>query len=212
MMRRDSSQQDLDELRVHLGQARRLLPILSDLMAEQPGPGADTGIIARPAPESKEPWASEAAYAYWGIFHGSQKLADQMRIAVGVGVQRWGHGEHGLEIISACAVICEPRLLGYARRTTHGWITTALRIRDLDQVDSWDAIPSVPGTKPPFCPYCHTPSLRLNRLLGEVKCLFTGCVDSLGNTTYARMGYDPDSGAGILVFDDHSIMTFTPAA
>lgn len=212
MMRRDSSQQDLDELRQAVGQAGRLLPILSDLMAAQPGQGPNASPISRNAPESKEPWAHEAAHCYWTIFHGSQRLADQMRISVGVGQQRWANGENGLEVITACAFIVDSRILGYARRLVQNWVSGALEIRDLDQVDSWDVVPRVPGALPPFCPYCHTLSLRLNRLLGLVKCLYPGCVDSAGNPTRARMEYDAGAGAGILVFDDQSTMTFAPAA
>jgi hypothetical protein len=212
MMRRDSSQEDLDELRAAIGQARRLLPILSDLMASQPGDGPNHSPISRNKPESKEPWAHEAAHCYWMIFYGSQKLADQMRIRAGVSTQRWRHGEDGLEVINACAIIIEPQMLGYARRLVQNWVAAALEIRDLDHVDDWTAVPRVPGTRPPFCPYCHTPALRLNRLLGEVKCLYPGCADSDGNPTRARMEYNSATGAGILVFTDHSIMTFTPAA
>lgn len=211
MMRRDGSQQDLDELRQAVGQARRLLPILSELMAAQPSQGPSATPISRNKPESKEPWAHEAAHCYWAIFYGSRKLADQMRLSIGVGVQRWGPADDALEVVSACAIIAEPRLLGYARRLVQVWVSSALKIRDLDQVDNWDAVPQVPGARPPFCPFCHTASLRLNRLLGEVKCLYPGCVDPSGSPTHARMEYDPDLGAGILVFDDQSTMTFTPA-
>lgn len=200
----------LDELLRATDECRRLLPHLVNLLAAQPGLGPRAGTIGRHAPESREPWATEAASAHWGIHFGSQIAADRMRVSLGIGTLSWG-SNNGLDVMDSCAPIIEPILLRNARNTAEGWVNAALRIRDIDQAETWTAVPRTPGLRPPFCPHCHTYSLRLNRRRGEIRCFLPGCVDSDGKPTRARMETGAASGEGMLVFDDNTVMTFRAA-
>lgn len=209
--RDERAQQDLEDLLVAVDKCRALLPVLSALLVVQPGIGPRTGTIGRHAPESKEPWSPEVATAYWAIFFGSQFLANEMRMDLGLGRVTFGK-QDGLDVVASCASIVTLPLLRRALTLAQRWHLDALKIRDIDEADVWIPVPRAPDSKPPECPYCRTMSLRLNRQRGEIRCTFPGCVDSSGNATRARMEYDPATGQGILVFSDDMTLTFRHAA
>jgi hypothetical protein len=202
------TQHDLDELSQTIDKCRALLPELSALMADRPGLGLQAGTVGRHAPRSTEPWADEAAHAYFTIYIGSKTLANEMRASLGMPSHPWPPGENGLEQVQAFAIIVDPTMLRYARKQASRWLTTALRIRDIDEAEVWTPVPRDPDSEPPFCPYCNTLSLRVNRRLGEVRCLFSGCQDADGNPTRARMEFDRRTGDGVLVFDDSTTITY----
>lgn len=185
-----------------------LLPVLSALMSEQPGLGPSTGTIGRHAPESKEPWAGEAANAYWGLYFGSRHIADMMRAHLGMPDRVWATGEDGLKLIAALASSVTAPVLRSARVGIERALASAQRIRDLDEADAWTPVPRAPGQAPPVCPYCSTLSLRVNRQLGEVRCFFPGCVDANRKPTMAQMEYDALTGAGVLVFGDGYVVAY----
>lgn len=211
-LRDERSQRDLDDLDVALGKCAELLLVLGSLLGEQPGLGPRGGTIGRYPPESKEPWAAEAANAYWLIWFGSRTLADRMRAGLGLQDVGWPRGGHGLAVIRSVASVADEAMLRDARQVVERWRDTALQIRDIDEADRWVPVPRALGSRPPQCPYCKTMSLRLNRARGVVRCAFPGCADSAGNPTQARMEFVPDSGEGILVFDDDMTLTFRSAA
>lgn len=211
-LRDEVAQRDQDDLAVALRKCGDLLLLLKPLMAAQPGFGPRGATIGRHAPESKEPWAAEASNAYWLIWFGSRVVADRMRVSVGLRARRWPHGENGLDAMGAYASVVDEAVLRDARRTAERWRDTALQIRDIDLADRWVPVPRNPGTPPPACPYCQTMSLRLNRQIGEVRCVFPDCCDSGGNPTRARMQHGPDAGQGMLVFGDDTTVSFRSAA
>lgn len=179
-------------------------------MQTRPGMGPRSGTIGRHAPESKEPWAPEAAAAYMNILHESRTVADRMAVDLGLPLRPgagWRHGQDGLERIENLASLVTVDVLKYAHRSALRWQNAALRIRDIDQEDAWVPIPRTPGEAMPFCPFCETLQLRLNRRRGLVRCFMPGCVDTGGNVTRARMEYGVGSDRGILVFDDGTTMT-----
>lgn len=211
-LRDEGAQRDLDDLMVALHKCGNLLVILKPLMAAQPGYGPRGGTIGRHAPESKEPWAAEASHAYWLIWFGSRVLADKMRVSLGLRARHWLHGENGMESVKACAPAVDDQVLHDARRLVQRWRDTGLQIRDIDVAERWVPVPRNPGTPPPACPYCRTMSLRLNRQIGEVRCMFPGCCDSGGNPTRARMQHGTATGQGMLVFGDDMTVSFSSAA
>lgn len=214
-LRDEHAQRDYDDLMVALGKCAQVLPILQALMWAQPGYGPRASTIGRHAPESKEPWAPEAANAHWAIFFGSRFLADEMRISLGLGAGHWPNSQNGLESVAGCASIANAVVLRKARVRVDRWLDQALRIRDIDvedRADRWVPVPREAGTAAPECPYCATVSLRFNRARGEVRCTFPGCADSAGNPTRARMEFVGVAGEGTLVFGDDQTLTFRSAA
>jgi hypothetical protein len=207
----NTTEQDLTDLVAALSTCRKLLPILSELMADQPGLGPQTGTIGRHAPESVEPWAAEAAHAYFLIYMQSRTLADELRAALGMRSHPWKNGETGLTQIEAFATISTPPMVRHARTRAEHWVKTALRIRDIDEAEVWKPVPREPDSEPPVCPYCDTLSLRLNRQRGEVRCFYPGCCDADGNPTRARMEFGRLTGEGMLVFGDGTTLTYRPA-
>lgn len=211
-LRDEHNQQELDDLRAVLRKCADLLIVLEPLMAQPAGLGPRTATISRYAPESKEPWSSEPANAYWAIHFGSRFLADDMRISLGLGAARWSSGENGLEVCAAVAVIVDAVTLRKAREAAERWRDQALQIRDIDLADRWVPVPRDPGEYPPMCPYCRTMSLRMSRARGEVRCMFPGCEDTGGNPTRGRMQYAPDTDGAVLIFGDELTLTFRRAA
>ena len=192
----------LEQLNGHISALRELLPKLQAAMAEQPGLGPSEA-ISRNKPESKEPWSTEAAHAYWDIFFGSRYLADDMRIAVGLYPYSWStRGGDGFDEIAAMAPAVDRHMLVSAQTQAGRWVRLGQSVRDIDLVDLWVPLPRRQGGRSTACPYCETYSLRLDRSSGDVKCLFPGCADGDGRATHARLSHVTDPAGWMLVFDD----------
>jgi hypothetical protein len=201
---------DLDRLREAVTEAAGLLPVLAALLPEPSGTGPATGTIGRHAPESSEPWQAEAAGAYWAIWFGARKLADELRRTAGVPIREWGYGDtpRAMTLIVNLASTVPPGTLAETRRVVEGWVAQAQRIRDIDEAETWAPLPRLPGVPPFVCPYCKTPSLRMNRARLEVRCLMPGCTDLDGNPTRARMRPGRLAEDGALVFDDDTVVAY----
>jgi hypothetical protein len=191
-----------------LADAEGLLPVLGRLLPEPVSAGPATGTIGRSAPESSEPWHSEAADAYWRIWFGARKLADRLCVAGGVRARTWGSASEAMSMIAKLASTVPPDHLAAARQEAEHWVTAARRIRDIDEVETWTPLPRPPGYPPPACPYCHTLSLRMARGREEVRCFFPECRDFDGRPTRARMELGRFSSSGHLVFGDGTVVAY----
>jgi hypothetical protein len=206
----EPSEHDYRHLIQALADAEGLLAVLGRLLAEPTGKGPATGTIGRHAPESSEPWHSEAADAYWRIWFGARKLADRLRHLAGLQRREWGSGDTGaaLSAIAGLATSVPPSDLAAAREQAESWVAGARRIRDIDEVETWTPLPRPPGFPPPCCPYCQTLSLRMAKGREEVRCFFPGCRDIDGNPTRARMELGRFTDAGHLVFGDGTVVAY----
>jgi hypothetical protein len=193
-----------------LADAGGLLPVLAALLPEPSGTGPATGTIGRHAPESSEPWQSEAADAYWRIWFGARKLADKLRRLAGLQRRLWGYSEtpDALAMIHNLATIIPSDELAAARQEVEGWVASARRIRDIDEVETWAPLPRPPGYPPPACPYCATLSLRMAKGREEVRCFYPECRDYDGNPTKARMELGQFTDSGHLVFGDGTVVAY----
>jgi hypothetical protein len=206
----EPSERDLEHLCEALAQAENLLPTLAQLLAEPAGNGPATGTIGRHAPESSEPWQSEAADAYWRIWFGARKLANRLRLLAGMPIRRWGYGQTyaALDTIRKLGSTVPPGDLAGARDQVESWVAGAKRIRDIDEVETWQPLPRPPGYPPPACPYCRTLSLRMAKGREEVRCFFPGCTDIDGHPTRARMEVGLFTDSGHLVFGDGTVVAY----
>lgn len=206
----DPSEQDYAHLIKALADAEDLLPVLAALLPEPSGTGPQTGTIGRHAPESSEPWHGEAADAYWRIYFGARKLADDLRRLAGVPVRAWGYGEttRALGMIASLAASVPEQDLADARQRVESWVNGARRIRDIDEGETWAPLPRPPGFPPPACPYCQTLSLRMAKGREEVRCFYPGCTDFDGDPTKARMELGQFSDSGQLVFGDGTVVAY----
>lgn len=207
------SEHDYQLLCQALADAEGLLPVLGRLLPEPSSGGPATGTIGRHAPESSEPWQDEAAHAYWAIYFGARKLANRLRQVAGLPPRAWGYGDTStaLGLIASLATTVPEQDLAEARQAAESWVTGARRIRDIDEVDTWQPVPRVPGSAPPACPYCHTLSLRMSRLREEVRCFYPDCTDLDGKPTKARMQRGRLGDTGTLVFGDGTVVAYREA-
>lgn len=184
--------------------AARALDTLAPLLAEPDGSGPDTGTIGRSAPESSEPWAKEAAGAYFDIYFGAREMARAMRGAAGlrrpIGDEACGHA--GLDMICNLAPTAQPFILRGVTRMIEKWVRQADAVPALDTSEPWVPLPRDPAGGEIACPYCETYGLRMLKRKGEVRCVFPGCRDADGNPTRARMERGRLTGDGILIFGD----------
>lgn len=191
-----------------LADAEGLLPVLARLLPEPSGTGPATGTIGRHAPESSEPWQTEAADAYWRIWFGARKMADRLCRVAGTHPRQWRSASEAMTMIAKLSGTIPADHLAEARQEAERWVTSARRIRDIDEVDAWSPLPRPPGYPPPACPYCKTLSLRMARGREEVRCFFPECRDLDGNPTRARMELGQLSGRGHLVFGDGTVVAY----
>jgi hypothetical protein len=203
---------DASRLRQALAEIEALMPVLSALLPETGGQGPQTGVIGRHAPESSEPWQSEAATAYWTIHAGLRFMANSLRIERGLREQVWrGQDDATAHVIKRIRNLipgASDDLIAESLRDVERWITAAKSIADIDETERWVPVPRARGAKPPKCPYCKTFSLRMARRRGEVRCFFPGCTDSDDRPTRARMEHGAATGDGMLVFGDDTTLHF----
>jgi hypothetical protein len=180
---------------------------LEPLILEPEGTGPDTGTIGRHAPESREPWAIQAASAYFDLYFGARELARAMRGAAGLRLRVFDDacGADALRIIRNMAPGAQDFILRGVTRKLESLVRRADQVTSIDEDEPWVPFPGV-GADPVPCPYCDTYGLRMLRRKGEVKCIFPGCVDSDGWPTKARMEAGRMTGQERLIFRDGMMM------
>jgi hypothetical protein len=197
-----------DRLIAAVGDAKHWLRTLEPLLAEPESNGPDTGTIGRSAPESSEPWAKQAAGAYFDLYFGAREMARVMRGAKGLRrpIGDEACGPAGLDIVRNMAPSAEPFILRGVTRKLERWVRAAEQIDAIDEAEPWVPLPRAPDGVELACPYCHTYGLRMLKRKGEVRCVFPGCHDDDGNPTRARMERGRLTGDGILIFGDGTTM------
>lgn len=186
--------------------ARGRLNRLHPLIVEPENGGPDTGTIGRHAPESSEPWAAQAAGAYFDIYFGAREYARAMRGAAGMRRPADVCGHAALDIVAAMVTISQPFILRGVTRGLERLVRQADQVPGIDEGEPWVALPSLPGLQPLACPYCKTYGLRMLKRKGEVKCFFPGCKDSDGSPTRARLEPGRMTGEARLIFGDGIMM------
>lgn len=194
-------------------EVQNLLARLAALLPEPAGLGPSTGTIGRHAPESSEPWNAEVADVFWRVWFGALKLANQMQRGCDQPETEWTRSSHQAQarawgVIRNLASAVPEDQLARARVRVEGWVNAAQRVRDIDEQDSWVAVPRAPGLPPPVCPYCKTLSLRMAKAREEVRCFYPGCTDLEGRPTKARMEPGRMTGEGTLVFGDDTVVSY----
>lgn len=189
-----------------VGDARTRLDRLHPLIAEPDSSGPDTGTIGRHAPESSEPWARQAAGAYFDLYFGAREYARAMRGAAQMRRPADVCGHAALDIISAMIPISQAFILRGVTRGLERLVRQADAVPAIDDSEPWSALPHLAGQLPPACPYCKTYGLRMLRRKGEVRCFFPGCTDSDGAPTRARMEPGRMTGQERLIFGDGTMM------
>lgn len=195
----------LERLLDAVTEAGRRLTRLAPLIAEPESTGPDTGTIGRTAPESSEPWARQAADAYFGIYYGAREIARAMRGAAGMRRPSDVCGDEALSIVCNLAYTAQPFVLRGATRTLERLVRQADQVPAIDEDEPWVALPRQSGGEI-ACPYCDTYGLRMLKRKGEVRCIFPGCHDSDGNPTRARMEPGRMTGEERLIFGDGTMM------
>jgi hypothetical protein len=198
----------LERLVTATWRAADLLTRLEPLLTEPEGSGPDTGTIGRTAPESSEPWAPQAASAYWGLYFGAREVARAMRGAAGLHrpARDSECGEVALETIRNMGPTAHDFILRGAARQLESLIAHAEAVPAVDEDEPWVPLPRRPDEPPLSCPYCQTYGLRMLRRKGEVRCFFPSCHDHDGNATRARMEPGRMTGEERLVFGDGTTM------
>lgn len=176
------------------------------LLPEPESVGPQTGTIGRHAPESREPWAPQAAAAYWDIYFGAREMARAMRGAAGMRRPPDVCGFEALEIVQRMAPASSDWILRGVTRKLRQWVRQADAVPALDEQEPWVALPAPPGRNPLACPYCGTFGLRMLRRKGEVRCFFPDCTDADGKPTRARMEPGRMTGEERLIFGDGTTM------
>jgi hypothetical protein len=189
------------------GAARHRLERLAPLIAEAENAGPQTGTIGRHAPESSEPWAKQAAAAYFDLYFGAREMARAMR-----GVMRIRRpvgdeacGEAGLDIVENMAPSVPEFMLRGVTRKLERWVRQADAVPAIDEQEPWEPLPRI-GGKQIACPYCLTYGLRMLKRQGEVRCFFPDCRDSDDRPTRARMEPGRMTGEERLIFGDGTMM------
>jgi hypothetical protein len=195
----------LERLLDAVGEADIRLARLAPLIAEPESTGPDTGTIGRTAPESSEPWARQAADAYFAIYFGAREIARAMRGAAGMHRPVHTCGQDALTVVRNLSYTAQPFVLRGATRTLERLVRQADQVPSIDEDEPWVALPRRAGQEI-ACPYCDTYGLRMLKRKGEVRCIFPGCHDSDGNPTRARMEPGRMTGEERLIFGDGTMM------
>lgn len=178
---------------------------LGPLLVEPERSGPQMGTIGRHAPESREPWAPQAAAAYWALYFGARELARAMRGAADLRRPSDVCGDEALRIVRNMAPSAQPFILRGVTRTLERLVRQADQVPGIDVDEEWGPLPRLNG-RPPRCPYCKTYGLRMLRNKGQVRCFFPGCKDADGKPTRARVERGGMTGDEILIFGDGTMM------
>ena len=198
----------LDRLVTAADEASVLMARLNPLLFEPESSGPDTGTIGRHAPESREPWAMQAAGAYWDLYFGAGEIARAMRGAAGLSLPLFNdvHGDDALKVIRNMAPTAAEWILRGSVRKLERLVAAGRAVPAVDEDEPWTPLPRTTGQAALACPYCRTYSLRMLRRKGEVRCFFPDCTDSDGHPTRARMEPGRMTGEERLVFGDGTTM------
>jgi hypothetical protein len=145
----------LDRLLSAASDAATLLYRLQPLLAQPESSGPDTGTIGRHAPESREPWAREAAGAYWDLYFGARTMVRELRYALGLlpGVYADVYGSEALDVIRNLAPSAPDEALRHAARELERLVSRGLAVPAVDEDEPWAPLPARPGRTPP--PWLH---------------------------------------------------------
>src|SRR4051812_41402372 len=187
-MARTETDGKLSRLERAVREAAELLARLHPLITEPENDGPDLGTIGRSAPESSEPWARQAAGAYFDLYFGTRRVAREMRADAGLHLPVFddAYGTEALTVIANCAPSATDLILGRAARELERLVAQGRQVPAVDEDEPWADLPRT-AAGPLACPYCDTYGLRMLRRKGEVRCFFPGCKDGDGNPTRARM-------------------------
>jgi hypothetical protein len=190
------------------GAARYRLECLAPLLTEPESAGPQTGTIGRHAPESSEPWAQQAAAAYFDLYFGAREMARAMRGIMGIRrpIGDEACGAAGLAIVDNMAPSVPPFMLRGVTRNLERWVRQAEQVAAIDEDEPWEPLPRVAGHAELACPYCDTYALRMLKRKGEIRCFFPGCTDTDGRPTRARMEPGRMTGEERLIFGDGMMM------
>lgn len=190
-----------------VGAARHRLDRLAPLLTEQEDSGPSTGTIGRHAPESSEPWAKQAAAAYFDLYFGAREMARAMRGVMGIRrpIGDEACGEAGLDIVADMAPAVPQFMLRGVTRKLEKWVSQADQVPAIDEDEPWVPLPRIGGRQIP-CPYCLTFGLRMLKRKGDIRCFYPNCKDRDGRPTRARMEPGRMTGEERLIFGDGTMM------
>ena len=171
---------------------------------------ADTAAMIGPATaaHSTPPWNPQAAYAVTGIHAAVRDIEARLYREV-TGQEPRTRGGSDRNTILAIERI--PTLAAFAAATQ--WVIRelrqitipALQLPAVGERDRWIPIRLTPGDhKPPLCPYCGHPSLRLAERAYVVMCFYPSCADGDGNRPHARLDVNRLDGTPVLIGADGS--------
>jgi len=152
--------------------------------------------------KSTPPWNAQAAAAYFDSAQSVRLLEQELTIEVTGHTPRPRGGSHENTIMAIHMI---------TRLTTDD--TAARQLRHIrtpcDQLPARDTQErptpirlTADAEKPPLCPYCRTPQLRLFQRSGRVVCFYPNCTDHDGNRAAASLTRNHLDGTPMLIGDD----------
>jgi hypothetical protein len=189
------------------GAARHRMERLEPLLTEPESAGPSTGTIGRHAPESSEPWAAQAAAAYFDLYFGAREMARAMRGVMKIRRPTGDEacGSAGLAIVENMAPSVPDFMLRGVTRMLEKLVRQADQVPAIDEDEPWVPLPRLAGRQI-ACPYCDTYGLRMLVRRGDVRCFFPDCTDADGKPTRARMEPGRMTGEARLIFGDGTMM------
>jgi len=183
-----------------LDRARALVPEPDTVGALAPG-----GTV----PSSSPPWNTPAADAVYDVTEAARRLESQLRTEVtGSQLHRGGTDANTNDAIAALGVLTEAipeKRARQVQRLLSRWTLRCLRLPAIDEAIIWQSIRMRPGdNRPPVCPFCSTPNLRVSDRSYVVMCFYPDCPGDSNETkpAFARLTLDNKSGTVMLVWDD----------
>lgn len=188
----------------------------------------DAGLRRARQMDSRPPWNSQVANAYFDAHQLVRRLEASLRLAVAghTGPTRGGSDANTTEAIraisrmaTAASVIhtgvpvsrAEPdgRKLTAAELAAHilDRVTRVIgQLPAVDEFPKWERIRAGPDGLPPRCPNCETFSLRVAVQSGIVCCFLPGCTDLDGNhPPQARLDMSKLNGEPVLAWTDGTV-------
>lgn len=153
---------------------------------------------------SRPPWNPQAATAYFGATQAIRTLEAELTITVTGHPARPRGGSHA-NTIDAITMITRLTTDPGTARQLHRIATPCDRLPARDQATRWIPIRLTPGEpRPPLCPYCGHPSLRLADRAYVVMCFYPHCQDGDGRRPFARLDVNRLNGEPMLIWNDEA--------
>jgi len=138
-----------------------------------------TGMITGGSTESRPPWNTAAAYVITDAHVAVRRIEARVRHQVtGTTATRGGSDTNTRLAIEALTGLAgglgQEEAAGIARELEK-LAEPAMALPGVGQPPYWLPIALPGGHRPPPCPYCVTPSLRVNELLGIIRCFKPAC-------------------------------------